>query len=317
MHRFGFTKGLQDLGNNTYAYLQPDGSWGFSNAGLVIDSDEALLVDTLFDLALTREMLDAYSSVAGSCDYRYLVLTHGNGDHTFGNQLVPGAEIVASKNCREEMEQSPPRMMADLLAAADDLGDTGKYFAESFGAFDFKGIDLVFPTRFPDKELDLVVGRKAVRLVEAGPAHTSSDLIVYVPHAGVVFAGDMLFVGGMPIMWTGPFENWVSALDLILDMDAEIIVPGHGPVTDKAGVRQCRDILEEIYAGTENRFREGKTAFETSAELAGVVFPHLIDAERVVIMVNGLYKAFDARHQVPDVWTLFSQMAQLKEGKKS
>ncbi len=54
-----YTKGLHDLGNGCYAYLQPDGSWGWSNAGLVVDSGESLLVDTLFDLKLTAEMLEA------------------------------------------------------------------------------------------------------------------------------------------------------------------------------------------------------------------------------------------------------------------
>ncbi len=55
--KWPFKKGLQDLGNGCYAYLQPDGSWGWSNAGLVVDSGQSLLVDTLFDLKLTREML--------------------------------------------------------------------------------------------------------------------------------------------------------------------------------------------------------------------------------------------------------------------
>src|ERR1700676_2136271 len=54
-----YTKGLHDLGDGCYAYLQPDGSWGWSNAGLVVDSGQSLLVDTLFDLKLTREILDA------------------------------------------------------------------------------------------------------------------------------------------------------------------------------------------------------------------------------------------------------------------
>ena len=57
--RFRFEKGLQEIGRGLHAYLQPDGSWGWSNAGLVVDGDASLLVDTLFDLRLTREMLDA------------------------------------------------------------------------------------------------------------------------------------------------------------------------------------------------------------------------------------------------------------------
>ena len=52
-----YRKALEDVGAGVYAWMQPDGSWGYSNAGLITDGDECLLVDTLFDLALTREML--------------------------------------------------------------------------------------------------------------------------------------------------------------------------------------------------------------------------------------------------------------------
>lgn len=62
--KWQYTKGLHDLGNHCYAWLQPDGGWGLSNAGLIVDGDQTLLVDTLFDLAHTREMLAAYRIVA-------------------------------------------------------------------------------------------------------------------------------------------------------------------------------------------------------------------------------------------------------------
>src|SRR6202158_2874735 len=103
--KWPFKKGLQDLGNRCYAYLQPDGSWGWSNAGLVVDSGHSLLVDTLFDLKLTREMLATMrrAEPTATAKIATLVNTHSNGDHCFGNELVEGAEIIASKGCDEEM----------------------------------------------------------------------------------------------------------------------------------------------------------------------------------------------------------------------
>src|ERR1700739_4472207 len=101
--KWTFKKGLQDLGNGCYAYLQPDGSWGWSNAGLVVDGGESLLIDTLFDLPLTRAMLDSMRRAEPTATARIgaLVNTHSNGDHVFGDELVTGAEIIASKACAE------------------------------------------------------------------------------------------------------------------------------------------------------------------------------------------------------------------------
>lgn len=74
-----FEKGLVEVGEGIHAYLQPDGSWGWSNAGLVRGGDESVLVDTLFDLHLTREMLDAMTPLTGGAPISTVVNTHANG----------------------------------------------------------------------------------------------------------------------------------------------------------------------------------------------------------------------------------------------
>ncbi len=91
------------------AYLQPDGGWGWSNAGLITDGDAALLVDTLFDLRLTAEMLAVMRRATPAADrFDTVVNTHANGDHCYGNSLVAGAEIIASTACAREMVEVPP-----------------------------------------------------------------------------------------------------------------------------------------------------------------------------------------------------------------
>ena len=102
-----FDHGLAEIGDGLWAYLQPDGSWGWSNAGLVAGEDRSLLVDTLFDLPLTRAMLDSMDAITATRPIRTLVNTHANGDHCYGNQLVEGAEIVATEGCFEEFSEVP------------------------------------------------------------------------------------------------------------------------------------------------------------------------------------------------------------------
>ena len=105
----GYTKGLHELGDGCYAYLQPDGSWGWSNAGLVVGDGASLLVDTLFDLKLTAEMLDAMQHATRVAPIATAVNTHANGDHCYGNQLLDGAEIIGDRGEPRSAGPSLPR----------------------------------------------------------------------------------------------------------------------------------------------------------------------------------------------------------------
>ncbi len=108
--------GLLEIGADCYAYVQPGGGWGWSNAGLVVGDGVSLLVDTLFDLHLTARMLESMAPVVGAAPIGTLVNTHANGDHCFGNQLLAGTEIVASTAAAAEMAEVPPALLAALNA---------------------------------------------------------------------------------------------------------------------------------------------------------------------------------------------------------
>lgn len=310
MSKWKYTKGLHDLGNGIYAYLQPDGSWGWSNAGLIVDGDKSLLVDTLFDLPLTRDMLNAMKAAtkaAASIDL--LVNTHSNGDHCFGNQLVSGAEIIASKACSEEMDEMSPQMLAQLLKAAPGMGEVGEYFLQTLGKFRLDEITLTRPSKTFEKRLDIKVGDKEVNLIEVGPAHTKGDVLVYVPQDRTIFTGDILFIDGTPIMWAGPIANWIQACDLMLAMDVDTIVPGHGPVTDKHGVEAVKSYLEYIRAESRKRYDAGMTPSEAVMDIALADYESWGDAERIVVNVHTLYREFSGDTSAVNIPDLFAQMA--------
>src|ERR1051325_4200827 len=150
-----YTRGLHELGDGCYAYLQPDGGWGWSNAGLIVGQGASLLVDTLFDLRLTGAMLDAMATVRAAAPITTVVNTQANRDHCYGNHLVTGAAIVPSTATAREMGEVSPAMLAGLNNAA---GAVGELFRGFFGAFDFAGIELTRPTRTFDGQLDLDIG---------------------------------------------------------------------------------------------------------------------------------------------------------------
>jgi glyoxylase-like metal-dependent hydrolase (beta-lactamase superfamily II) len=304
-----YARGLHELGDECYAYLQPDGSWGWSNAGLVRGAGASLLVDTLFDLRLTAAMLEAMAEVRAGAPITTVVNTHANGDHCYGNQLVPGAEIVASAATAREMGEVSPAMLAGLNAAPGAIGDMFRGF---FGAFDFTGIELAPPTRTFDGRLELDVGGRRVALIEVGPAHTRGDTLVHVPDARIVYTGDILFIGGTPVVWAGPLSNWIAACDLMLGMDVDIVVPGHGPVTDKRGVAAVRDYLAYVDREAAARFRTGMTAWDAARDIALGEFAGLGERGRIAVNVEAVYRALDPAHRSPSIVELFQRMAALE-----
>ncbi|HEU4842286.1 MAG TPA: MBL fold metallo-hydrolase [Ilumatobacteraceae bacterium] len=302
-----------DAGEGCWAYVQRDGSWGWSNAGLVVGDGGSLLVDTLFDLPCTAAMLDAFGARTAAAPIGVVVNTHANGDHCYGNELVAGAEIISSTATAEEMAEVSPAMLAGLNAAP---GEVGELFRSFFGDFQFDGITLTPPTRTFEGRLGVDVAGREVELIEVGPAHTKGDTIVYVPDAKTVFTGDILFINGTPIVWAGPLANWVAACDLMLGMDVDVVVPGHGPLTDKAGIAAVRDYLAFVDAEATARHDAGVDAFEAAKEISALIgaghdFATWGEAGRIAVNVETVYRTLDPTHRSPDVVEQFRRMAAL------
>lgn len=306
-----YERGLVEVADGIHAYLQPDGGWGWSNAGLLVGGETSLLVDTLFDLNLTGQMLEAMDPLTAHRPITTLVNTHANGDHCYGNQLITGAEVVTSMASAAEMAELPPAMLEAMMGL--DLGETtNAYLQEAFGPFTFTGIEPPAATRTFSGELEIDTSGRAARLIEVGPAHTAGDVLVHVPDAGVIFTGDILFIGGTPLVWTGPVQNWIDACDLIVALGCEVIVPGHGPLTDAAGVGLVADYLRHVRTEATARHQAGMRADEAARDIELGPYQDWLDWERIAINVDSVYRELDPNHPPPDVMDLFRQMAELK-----
>lgn len=304
-----YTLGLHELTDGCHAYLQPDGGWGWSNAGLIVGDGASLLVDTLFDLKITQRMLDAMAPHVRSAPISTVVNTHANGDHCYGNQLVRDAEIIASDATAHEMTEVPPAMLAALNKAPGEVGDLFRHF---FGEFEFEGIEPVLPTRTFSGRHEFEVGGRTVELVEVGPAHTKGDTLVFVPDSKVVYTGDILFIGGTPIVWVGPLDNWIAACDLICAADVDHIVPGHGPLTDKAGVVAIRDYLAYVNDQATERFHGGMDAWDAARDIALNGFAEWGEFGRLAVNVDTVFRSLDPAHRSPDVVEQFRRMYQME-----
>jgi glyoxylase-like metal-dependent hydrolase (beta-lactamase superfamily II) len=312
-----FDKGLHEISDGVWAYLQPDGSWGWSNAGLVAGERTSLLVDTLFDKRLTREMLDAMSPVTVARPIRALVNTHGNGDHCYGNELVPeDAEIYASVEATHEIGELTPAEFHRLMHTG--LGPDGDWFKQlAFGAFRFDDIRLRLPTTTFSGRLSLRVDDRAVELVEVGPAHSGGDVIVRLPDDGIVFTGDILFIDGTPLMWIGPMRNMLAACDAIIGCGAETLVPGHGPLTGDAGVETVKRYFQYVSAEARKRFAAGMGSVDAAFDIDLGEFAGWKDAERVVVNVDALYREWDTSLPPLDPVEMFRQMGRYRRSRRT
>jgi glyoxylase-like metal-dependent hydrolase (beta-lactamase superfamily II) len=240
-----------------------------------------------------------------------LINTHANGDHCHGNELVAGAEIIASAASALEMNELTPEAMAAIMASSAELGPLVEYFRHCFGQFRFDGIRFTPPTRTFEGTLDLTVGDKQVHLIEVGPAHTRGDVLVHCPADRVVFTGDILFINSTPVMWQGPVANWINACLLIEDMAADLIVPGHGPITDKHGVVQVRHYLQFVRDQARARYDAGMDAFEAAKDIELSEYSSWSDPERIAVNVDSLYREFSGEQTRTDVFELMRRMAAL------
>lgn len=309
--RVPYTRGLHEVADRIWAWTLPDGGYGWSNAGLVAGAGASLLVDTLFDLALTREMLTAMRPITSLAPITDALITHSNGDHTHGNQLLDASvRIIAASGTADEIAHGmAPEMLA--MAQTANLGPIATPYArDRFGHFDFSGIIVRNADQTFDRDLIIEVGGRRIELLNLGPAHTAADSVVHIPDAGVLFGGDLLFIGCTPIVWAGPIANWIAACDAMIALDAPIVVPGHGPVSDPDGIRAVRAYLAHVSEQAEAAYRRGLSWSEAADTIDLGEYASSLDAERVVVNVYQRYRELDPTTPQLDVIALLVMQAE-------
>lgn len=266
--------GARSVADGSVAYLQPNGGLGEANVGLIVGDDASLVIDTCWDHRQARRMLEAFEPWTREHPIATVVNTHSNGDHWWGNALMPAdATIITSRSSLAAMRAETPAAFAALacgLAVAARLpipgppGRSAKEGAREFGPFNFAGVRRRFPDTTFTGTTTVRVGGRELTLREVGPAHTPGDLMVFDHEAGTVFAGDILFIGVTPIMWEGPARNWAAALAAIIDFGPTAIVPGHGPIPELDRVRELKEYFQWLDAAARESYAAGVDAPEAA-----------------------------------------------------
>lgn len=304
---------LREIAPDVFAYLTPDRGLGWSNSGLVARAG-GLVVDTFWDLPHTRALREAYAG-AGCVEPRRVVNTHHNGDHCWGNQLFTGAEIIGHRACAELMgKDASPAMLQMMRNGTASPDPSIAAFATALAEWDFTGIELTPPTTLVDDRMDLDLDGLHVELRFVGPAHTAGDLLVHLPEQRIVFTGDVLFRLCTPIGWEGTFERWIGALDEIVALAPDVVVPGHGPLCGIEGPQEMRAYLAYVREESARFFAAEVSALEASRRMDLGPYAGWTEPERVLFNVERAYRELrgEASDAPIDVMGMFRGMQELR-----
>jgi cyclase len=307
---------LEEIAKDVYACMQPDQGLGWSNSGF-INRGGGLVIDTFWDLPHTRELIETYKRVWRE-PVRKVVNTHSNGDHCWGNQLFEDAEIIGHRLCAEAFNKERPQILEMLRNATASPDPAIASLAGKLAAWDFSGITPTPPTTLIEDRLDLDFDGIAAQLIYVGPAHTSGDVIIHLPDQHIVFTGDILFRLCTPIGWDGTFAGWIRALDFIIELAPEVIVPGHGPMCGAEGAREMKDYLIYVRREARSCFDAGLSFFEAAKKIELGTFAGWTEPERILFSLERAYREFRGEpFDTPvDATGLFRAMYELEEFRK-
>ncbi len=261
---------VQEVSDGVFAYVQPDGTWWINNTGFLVGRSRAAAIDACATEARTRALLAAIRQLTPR-PVQTLINTHHHGDHTHGNSLFEDATIVAHEGTRAEI-------LAEGKPGTSALIRSGTWNPVEWGELQTAPPFLTYRT-----SVDLWVDELRCEVRHVGtPAHSTNDSIVWLPERRVLFAGDLLFNGGTPFLLAGSVVGAIQAVRALKDLDAETIVPGHGPVCGPVVIDDVLAYLEFVLDLASDAVKAGIAPLDAARSVDLGRFSDLTDAERLV-----------------------------------
>jgi cyclase len=279
---------LVELGAGVYAYIQAEGSSGISNAGVLIGEEDVTLIDTLVTSPRALAFREEFRRHT-DLPVRRIIFTHHHIDHVVGTEHFLPATIIAQHRCREAMLETGLQFHHEFVKRRTQFAD---------GVKPIRSLHL--PTITFSHELLIQDGRRQIELRHFGTAHTVGDTVVHIPDARVLFVGDLLFYGVAPQPFQGVVGKWIGVIEKLLAYDVDVIVPGHGPITDRRGLRTMYDMLTFIYGVARRDFDAGLSPQQSLARMDVGPWSSWCELdERLPITVERCYAEF--RSELDDI----------------
>jgi cyclase len=225
---------VHKIGPDLYAYISDNDA--SANSTFLISDQGILVVDTGLNAEEGRKLLQEIRKFS-QAQVRWIVNTHYHPDHRGGNSAVgPDAIIISTAFTRSHTEKP-----AQENSVNETVGPKG---------------------------LVLYLGGHEVRIYHPGPAHTQGDLVVYFPDEHAIATGDLFLTNSCPAMDDGDMENWIAALDQMLALPIEHVVPGHFELATKSELQRFRNYLADLRDQVARMYRQGMPLDRVQAALA-------------------------------------------------
>jgi len=231
---------VRELVPGVFAFVGGDGR---TNSGFVVTEEGVVVIDTQGPPELAGLLKEKIREKTGK-PVVFVINTHYHGDHAFGNQYFGEGLIIAHENTRDALIEK-------------DEGHRAM-FRKFFGEDSLREFSLTLPEVTFTGKMTLRLGTRTIELVHAGGrAHTGGDIFVWLPEERVVFAGDLLYKGRLPLLNDGDTIGALEALDAIAMTDASMLVPGHGPVASMEDAARYRGFIEALRAEVRGMIDKG------------------------------------------------------------
>lgn len=291
-----------EVSDGIFAYIQHDGSWCLNNPAFVDVGDQVIAIDACANERRTRLFREAIASLSSN-PVRTLVNTHAHMDHTYGNCLFSDdAVIIGHRKCRDQIlrEASGQRERVELMFPGVEWGD----------------VTPVAPNVVFDDAMTLYAGNLELQLIYVSPAHTNTDVVVWIPERRVLIAGDIVFNQGTPFALMGSVSGWIDALDRLRELPIEHVIPGHGPVTDASVFDDVEAYLRFINETAQAAIDANVDPLVAARDADLGAFAEWTDGERIV---GNLHRAMNELSGTPrggeiNMTAAFGQMLEYNGG---